>query len=80
MGFFPRAYVVMAAMNMMKRNTVTLKRKGRQFDNFFVIGGTVSCRNDNLRCHQWQKVVKLTIFYFQWMWLEVVISLMNISA
>ena len=31
---------------------VILKTKGRQFDNFVVIGGTVSCRNDNLRCHQ----------------------------
>ena len=29
-----------------------LKTKGRQFDNFVVTGGTVSCRNDNLLCHQ----------------------------
>ena len=29
-----------------------LKTKGRQFDNFVVTGGTVSCRNDNFRCHQ----------------------------
>ena len=28
--------------------SVTLKTKGRQFDNFVVTGGTVSCRNDNL--------------------------------
>ena len=30
----------------------TLKTKSCQFDNFVVIGGTVSCRDDNLRCHQ----------------------------
>ena len=28
---------------------VSLKTKGPQFDNFVVTGGTVSCRNDNLR-------------------------------
>ena len=33
----------------------TLKTIGRQFDNFVVTGGTVSCRNDNLRCQQWWK-------------------------
>ena len=31
----------------------TLKTKSLQFDNFVVTGGTVSCRNDNLRCLQW---------------------------
>ena len=31
------------------------KTKDRQFDNFVVIGGTVSCLYDNLRCHQWQQ-------------------------
>ena len=30
----------------------TLKTKCRRFDNFVVTGGTVSCRNDNLRCHK----------------------------
>ena len=29
-----------------------LKMKDRQFDNFVVTGGTVSCHYDNLRCHQ----------------------------
>ena len=42
-----------------------LMTKGRQFDNFVVTGGTVSCHNDNLQCHQWQQIVKLTIFCFQ---------------
>ena len=31
----------------------TLRTKGRQFDNFVVTGGTVSCHNENLWCHQW---------------------------
>ena len=31
------------------------ENKNRQFDNFVVTGGTVSCRNDNLWCRQsWQ--------------------------
>ena len=47
-----------------QRDTFTLKTKGHQFDNFVVIGCTVSC-NNNLRCHQWRQVVKLTIFCFQ---------------
>ena len=33
----------------------TLKTKGHQFDNFVVIDGTISCRYDNLRCHQWRQ-------------------------
>ena len=33
-------------------DNTTLKTKGRQFDNFVITGGTVSCRNDNLQCHQ----------------------------
>ena len=33
----------------------TLKTKDRQFDNFVVIDGTVSCHYDNLRCHQWRQ-------------------------
>ena len=31
-----------------------LKAKYRQFDNFVVIGGTVSCHYDNWWCHQWR--------------------------
>ena len=33
---------------------------------FAVTGGTVSCHYDNLRCHQWRHVVKLTTFCFPW--------------
>ena len=29
------------------------KQKGHQFDKFVVIGGTVSCCNDNLQYLQW---------------------------
>ena len=31
----------------------SLKTKDWQFDNFVVTGGTVSCRNDTLRCQLW---------------------------
>ena len=31
---------------------ICTEKKDRQFDNFVVTGGTVSCRNDNLWCHQ----------------------------
>ena len=33
----------------------SLKTKDRQFDNVVVTGGTVSCPNDNLWCHQWRQ-------------------------
>ena len=32
-----------------------LKTKDYQFDNFVIIGGTVSCYYDYLRCHQRQQ-------------------------
>ena len=42
-----------------------LKTKDRhQFDNFVVTGGTVSCRNDNLRCHQWPQSCQIDDFVF----------------
>ena len=31
------------------------EKKYNQFDNFVVSDGTVSCRNDNLRCHKWHQ-------------------------
>ena len=31
-----------------------------------VSGSNVSYHNDNLLCHQWQQIVKLTTFCFQW--------------
>ena len=42
-----------SAIEANANDTGTLKTKGCQFDNFVIIGGTVSCRNDNLPCHQW---------------------------
>ena len=35
--------------------SVTLKTKSCRNANFDVIGGTVGCHNDNLRCHQWRQ-------------------------
>ena len=46
------------------RCATTLKTKGCQFDNFVVTGGTVSCRNDNLRCHQWRRSCQIDNFLF----------------
>ena len=40
-------------VNVGKMGIYTLKTKDLQFGNFVLTGGTVSCRNDNLRCHQW---------------------------
>ena len=39
------------------------ENKGRQFDNFVVTGGTVSCHN-NLRCHQWRQSCQIDILLF----------------
>ena len=44
---------------------VSSKTKGRQFDNFVVIGGTISCSNDNLRCHQWWRSCQSDDLCFQ---------------
>ena len=33
------------------RFTVSMKTMSRRFDSFCLIGGTVGCRNGNLRCH-----------------------------
>ena len=41
-------------LNIVECQLQTLKTNGRQFDNLVVAGGTVSCHNDNLRCHQWR--------------------------
>ena len=38
--------------------------KGRQFDDFVVAGGTLSCRNDNLRCHQWRQTCQIDDLLF----------------
>ena len=41
-----------------------MKSKGHQFDNFVIIGGTVSCRNDNLRCHRWWESCQIDDIWF----------------
>ena len=35
------------------REFKALKIKYHQFANFVITGGTISCHNDNLWCHQW---------------------------
>ena len=42
----------------------TLKTKDRQFDNFVVIGGTVSCHYDNSRCHQLRQSCRIDDLLF----------------
>ena len=43
---------------------MTLKTKGRKFENFVFIGDTVSCRNDNLQYHQWQQSCQIDDLLF----------------
>ena len=42
----------------------SLKTKGHQFDNFFIIGGTVSFRYDNLWWHQWWQCCQIDDLLF----------------
>ena len=51
-----------------------------QFGNFFVTVGTVSCHYDNLRCHQWQQIAKLTIYCCQCVFLIVIYFLLSQCA
>ena len=39
-------------------------KQDHQFDNFLMTGGTVSCRNDNLRRHQWWKSCQIENIVF----------------
>ena len=48
-------FILILLFHMCSTIVISLKTKGRQFDNFAVTGGTVSCRNDNLRCNQWRQ-------------------------
>ena len=41
------------------------KNNDRQYDNFVVTGGTVSCHYDNLRCHQWRQSCEIDDLLFQ---------------
>ena len=44
-----------------------LKTKGHQFGNFVTIGGTVSCHNNKLQCHQWWQSCQIDdLLYSQW--------------
>ena len=44
--------------------TKSLETKYHQFDNFVVTGGTVSCHNDNLQCHQSQQSCQIDNLLF----------------
>ena len=45
-------------------STISLKTKDCQFDNFVITGNTISCHNYGVTSDE--KLVKLTIFCFQW--------------
>ena len=57
---------------------VALKTKGRQFDNFVVISDTLSCHNDNLRCHQLRQSCQIDNLLFSvksWLSVTVLLSI-----
>ena len=39
--------------------------KDRQFDNFVITGGTISCHYDNLLCHQWWHSCQFFILFLK---------------
>ena len=44
----------------------------RQFDNVVVTGGTVSCHNDNLWCHQWRQSCQIDDLLFSvFLWFPI---------
>ena len=43
---------------------IMTEKKGRQIDSTVVTSGTVSCRNDNLRCHQWRQCCQFNHLLF----------------
>ena len=45
---------------------ITLNTKDRQFDNFVVTGGTVSCHCDNWQCHQWRQSCQIGGLFLKW--------------
>ena len=50
----------------------SLKTKDRQFDNVVVTGGTISCHNDNLWCHQWRQSCQIDDLLFSvFLWLPI---------
>ena len=62
---FQKRYFCLTDWRLNSTHRITENKK-RQFDNFIVIGGTVSCHYDNLECHQWRQIVKLMTLCFQW--------------
>ena len=48
----------------LSHDSIPLKTKGCQFDNFVVTGDTVSSRNDNLRCHQRRQSLQIDNLMF----------------
>ena len=57
-------------------NHIIPKTKGNQFDNCFVIGGTVSCLYDNLpwRWHQWQQRCHIDELFYQCVEIRVYVT------
>ena len=47
--------------------TISLKRKCRHFDEIFVIGRNECCQIDNFLCSQWQQLIKMIMFPFQYL-------------
>ena len=46
------------------KQIIALRTNDRQFDNFVVTGGTVSCHNDNLQYHQWWQICQIDHLLF----------------
>ena len=58
--------------------TLTITDNKGQFDNFVVTGGTVSCRNDNLRCHRWQQSCQIDDLLFSVIVFNYTVHFLNI--
>ena len=52
----------------------SLKTNNRQFDNVVVTGGTVSCHNDNLWCHQWRQSCQIDDLFGHFVFSVLMIS------
>ena len=54
----------------------TLDTKGRQYDNFVFIGGTVSCRNENL---WWRQTCQIDDLYFSKIEVQAIFDLLSLQ-
>ena len=54
----------MGTFGTLEDSNFSLKTKDHQLDNFVITGGTVSCRHDNLRCHQWRQSCQIDDLFF----------------